>query len=66
VKRRAQKETNTLQAQKDKKQPTLLSQSPATRCHRDHDARRAAARRHAAPNAATHKSTGKQPEQIAA
>jgi hypothetical protein len=58
---------------RQKTQPTLLIHAQAAQCNRDKDASRAAARRHtpspprhAAPNAATHKATGKQTEQIAA
>jgi hypothetical protein len=73
VKRRAQKETNTHKHRKTKTQRTLKRHARAARCNQEQDARRAAARRHtprpqrhAAPNDASHKATGKQPEQIAA
>jgi hypothetical protein len=66
-------ETNTHKHRKTKTQTQLLSNALAARFNQDQDDRRAAARRHtprpsrhAAPNAATHKATGKQPEQIAA
>jgi len=65
----AEKETNTLKHRKTKTQPFLISHTPAARCNKGQDARRAATRRHIPrpprnANAATHKK--KQPKQIAA